>query len=91
MMCNHILPKEITNEHEYTSRYHKFHTRQLANKVLIIPLRKTAKYYYHLTRELRGKLFFTGERFPRFTKILSRSIVDPLCLSITQSQIFLLN
>ena len=39
--------------------------------------------FCHLARRLRGILFFTGEEFPRFTIILSRSIVDALCLRIT--------
>jgi len=38
-VCNQTLPKEITDEHEYTSKYHNFHTMQL-DKVLIIPLYK---------------------------------------------------
>jgi len=41
-ICNGILPEEFTNEHEYTSKYHNFRTRQLDNEVLIIPLYKTA-------------------------------------------------
>jgi len=40
-ICNLILPKEISNKHEDTSKYHNFHTRQLENKVLSIPLYKT--------------------------------------------------
>jgi len=42
-----MLSKEITNEHEYTSKYHTFHTRQLDNKVLIIPSYKTVKQQRH--------------------------------------------
>jgi len=42
-----MLPKEITNEHECTSKRHNFHKRQLDNKVLIIPLYKTVKQQRH--------------------------------------------
>jgi len=42
-ICNGISPKEFTNEHGYTSKYHNFYTRQLDNKVLIIPVYNTVK------------------------------------------------
>ena len=42
-ICSQMLPKEITDEHEYTSKYHKFHAGQLDNKLLIVPLCKTVK------------------------------------------------
>jgi len=35
-MCTQMLAIEITEEHEYTSNYHNFYTRQLDNKILII-------------------------------------------------------
>ena len=47
MICNGIFSKEFTNEHEYKSKYHNFHTRQLDNKLLIIPLYKTVKQQRH--------------------------------------------
>jgi len=37
------IPEEITAEHENTSNYQKFYTRQLDNKILIIPLYKSVK------------------------------------------------
>jgi len=46
-ICNEILPKEFTNQHEYTSKYHNIHTRQLDNKVLIIHLYITVKQQCH--------------------------------------------
>jgi len=46
-ICNQILPKEIAEEHEYTSDYHNSHTRQLDNKILIIPLWKGLKQQRH--------------------------------------------
>jgi len=33
-----MLPKEITEEHEYASNYHNFCTRRLDKKTLIISL-----------------------------------------------------
>jgi len=42
-ICNQILPKEITDEHKYTLKYHNFHTRKLDNKTLIIPWCKMDK------------------------------------------------
>ena len=37
-ISNHMVPKKITEEHEYVSSYHNFCTRQLDEKILIIPL-----------------------------------------------------
>jgi len=31
-----MLPQEIREEHECTSNYHNFHTRQFDNKIIII-------------------------------------------------------
>jgi len=41
-ICNHLLPKEITEEHEYTSNYHNYHTRHM-DKILTIPSCKSVK------------------------------------------------
>ena len=37
-ICDQILPNEITKDHQYTSNYHDYHTRQLDKKILTIPL-----------------------------------------------------
>jgi len=42
-----MLPNKFTNEYEYTSKYHNFHTRQMDNMVLNIPLYKTVKQQRH--------------------------------------------
>ena len=53
-----MSPKAITDEYEYKSKDHNFHTWQLDNKVLIIPLYKTVKQQRHSA--YRGSKLWNG-------------------------------
>ena len=42
-----MWPNEIAKDHQYTSNYHNYHTRQLDNKIRTIPLCKSVKQQRH--------------------------------------------